>query len=107
MAGTISASPVLLTSSVYPSSVGKRRAPFVPTRGSDKLNVKLSRVRTRLEWRRLPIKRRNCDTILRGSSDIQLKPLNSLGPIEEGHGKAASGAMQGHSRKPARADATV
>ena len=68
-------------SNVYPLSVGKRRDPFLLTRGSDKLNVKVRRVRTRLSRRRFPIKRRNCDTILRGSSDI----LEILGPIEEGH----------------------
>ena len=67
----MSASPVALTSSVCPFSFGKRREPFELTLGSDKLKVKFKRARTRLLRRRLPIKRRKRDTILRGSSDIR------------------------------------
>ena len=70
-------------------SEGKRREPFVFTCGSDKFNVKVRRVRTRLSRRRFPIKRRNCDTILRGSSDI----LEILGPIEEGHDRGQFAAQ--------------
>src|SRR5690242_2597853 len=70
IAGTIRASPLVLTSKVWPLSVGRRREPLVLTRGSERLSVKLRRARTRLKRRRLPMKRRRCDTILRGSSDI-------------------------------------
>ena len=70
IAGTINANPVTLTSNVCPFSAGNRREPFEFARGSDKLNVKLSLARTRFDRRRSPMKRRKCDTILRGSSDI-------------------------------------
>ena len=86
-----------------PSSLGSLREPLEFTRGSDKLKVKLKRVRTRLDERRFPIKRRKRDTILRGSSDI----FCILGPLEEGHrsGSESGAYRKAHSRKTGCSDA--
>ena len=81
------------------------RDPFEFTLGSVKLKVKFKRVRTRLDARRFPIKRRKLDAILRGSSDI----FCVLGPLEEGHrsGSESGAYRKGHSRKTGCSDAIL
>src|SRR5258705_12071797 len=99
MAGTMRAIPVLLMSRVWPSREGSFREPFELALVLSSPTVKVSCALARLARRRFPKKRRNCDAILRGSSDISLGPQSVSNLLRRDSG-SKPGSSQFHSKEP-------